>query len=60
MALYKRPSTSELRLPLEGKLAARKGCLMRSKQTTITIGWFKTVPFDLIRSGLGRTTVVAV
>ena len=34
--------------------------LMRSKLPTIIIGWYDAVTFDLIRSGLSRTTVVEV
>ena len=48
------------RLPLEGKLAQRQLRLMRSKPPIITIGWYDAVTFDLIRSGLSRTTVVEV
>ena len=44
------------RLPLEGKLAQLSLRLMRSKLPIITIGWYKLVTFDLIRSGLSRTT----
>ena len=58
--LCNRPRTSELRLPLEGKLAQRQLRLMRSKRSIITIGWYDAVTFDLIRSGLSRTTVVEV
>ena len=45
-----------VRLPLEGKLAQRQLRLMRSKQKIITMGWYKIATFDLIRSGLSRTT----
>ena len=48
------------RLPLEGKLAQLSLRLMRSKLAILTIGWYYTVPFDLIRSGLSRTTIVEV
>ena len=58
--LCNRPRTSELRLPLEGKLAQRQLRLMRSKPPIITIGWYDAVTFVLIRSGLSRTTVVEV
>ena len=51
---------TEQRLPLEGKLAQRQLRLMRSKRSTITIGWYDAVTFDLIRSGSSRTTVVEV
>ena len=51
---------TEQRLPLEGKLAQRQLRLMRSKPPIITIGWYDAVTFDLIRSGLSRTTVVEV
>ena len=44
------------RLPLEGKLAQRQLRLMRSKLKIITMGWYDAVTFDLIRSGLSRTT----
>ena len=37
-------------------LAQRQLRLMRSKLPTIIIGWYDAVPFDLIRSGLSRTT----
>ena len=49
-----------VRLPLEGKLAQRQLRLMRSKLKIITMGWYDAVTFDLIRSGLSRTTVVEV
>ena len=49
-----------VRLPLEGKLAQRQLRLMRSKLKIITMGWYKIATFDLIRSGLSRTTVVEV
>ena len=45
-----------VRLPLEGKLAQRQLRLMRSKLKIITMGWYKIATFDLIRSGLSRTT----
>ena len=48
------------RLPLEGKLAQLELRLMRSKLKIIAMSWYKIAPFDLIRSGLGRTTVVVV
>ena len=51
---------TEQRLPLEGKLAQRQLRLMRSKLSIITIGWYDTATFDLIRSGLSRTTVAEV
>ena len=51
---------TEQRLPLEGKLAQRQLRLMRSKRSTITMGWYDAVTYDLIRSGLSRTTVVEV
>ena len=47
---------TEQRLPLEGKLAQRQLRLMRSKLKIITMGWYKIATFDLIRSGLSRTT----
>ena len=47
---------TEQRLPLEGKLAQRQLRLMRSKLQIIAISWYKIATFDLIRSGLGRTT----
>ncbi|MDD6297691.1 MAG: hypothetical protein PUB59_06330, partial [Firmicutes bacterium] len=47
---------TEQRLPLEGKLAQRQLRLMRSKLKIITMGWHKIATFDLIRSGLSRTT----
>ena len=56
MAQSNRPRTSEERLPLEGKLAQRQLRLMRSKLKIITMGWYKIATFDLIRSGLSRTT----
>ena len=56
MTLSIRPRTSEERLPLEGKLAQRQLRLMRSKLKIITMGWYDAVTFDLIRSGLSRTT----
>ena len=46
----------EKSLPLEGKLAQRQLRLMRSKLKIITMGWYKIATFDLIRSGLSRTT----
>ena len=49
-----------VRLPLEGKLAQRQLRLMRSKLSIFTMGWYDAVTFDLIRSGLSRTTVVEV
>ena len=52
--------TSEGRLLLEEKLAQRQLRLMRSKRSIITISWYDAVTFDLIRSGLSRTTVVKV
>ena len=51
---------TEQRLPLEGKLAQRQLRLMRSKLKIITMGWHKIATFDLIRSGLSRTTIVEV
>ena len=60
MTLSNRLRTSEERLLLEEKLAARKGLLMRSKLSTITIGWYKTATFDLIRHAKRRDTVVKV
>ena len=51
---------TEQRLPLEGKLAQRQLRLMRSKLQIIAISWYKIATFDLIRSGLGRTTIVEV
>ena len=51
---------TEQRLPLEGKLAQRQLRLMRSKLQIIAISWYKIATFDLIRSDLGRTTIVAV
>ena len=54
------PGTSEERLLLEEKLAQRQLRLMRSKLQIIAISWYKIATFDLIRSGLGRTTVVVV
>ena len=54
------PNRRGVRLPLEGKLAQRQLRLMRSKRSTITMGCYKPVTFDLIRSGLSRTTVVEV
>ena len=47
---------TEQRLPLEGKLAQRQLRLMRSKLLIITMSWYDAVTFDLIRSGLSRTT----
>ena len=44
------------RLPLEGKLAQRQLRLMRSKLPIITIGWYDTVTFDLIRHAKRRDT----
>ena len=43
---------TEQRLPLEGKLAQRQLRLMRSKLKIITMGWYKSATFDLIRSGV--------
>ena len=43
------PGTSEERLPLEGKLAQHQLRRMRSKLSVITMGWYNTVTFDLIR-----------
>ena len=60
MTLSIRPRTSEERLLLEEKMAQRQLRLMRSKRSTITMGCYKPVTFDLIRSGLSRTTVVEV
>ena len=60
MTLSIRPRTFEERLLLEEKLAQRQLRLMRSKRSTITMGCYKPVTFDLIRSGLSRTTVVEV
>ena len=37
-------------------LAQRQLRLMRSKLKIITMGWYKIATFDLIRSGLSRTT----
>ena len=48
------------RLPLEGKLAQLSLRLMRSKLSILTIGRYHAVTFDLIRSGLSRTTAVEV
>ena len=48
------------RLLLEGKLAQLSLRLMRSKRSILTIGRYGAVTFDLIRSGLSRTTVVEV
>ena len=45
---------------LEGKLAQLSLRLMRSKLKIIAISWYKIATFDLIRSGLSRTTVVEV
>ena len=56
MTLSIRPRTSEERLLLEEKLAQRQLRLMRSKLKIITMGWYKIATFDLIRSGLSRTT----
>ena len=47
---------TEQRLPLEGKLAQRQLRLMRSKLPIITIGWYDTVTFDLIRHAKRRDT----
>ena len=60
MTLSIRPRTFEERLLPEEKLAQRQLRLMRSKRSTITMGCYKPVTFDLIRSGLSRTTVVEV
>ena len=60
MTLRKQPRTSEERLPLEGKLSQLSLRLMRSKLPIITIGLYNAVTFDLIRSGLSRTTIVEV
>ena len=49
-----------LRRVLEENRAQRQLRLMRSKRSTITMGCYKPVTFDLIRSGLSRTTVVEV
>ena len=46
-----RPRTFELRLLLEGKLAQRQLRRMRSKLPIITISWYNTATFDLIRHG---------
>ena len=51
---------TEQRLPLEGKLAQRPLRLMRSKLKIIPMGWYDAATFDLIRSGLSRTTIVEV
>ena len=51
LTLRKQPRTSEERLPLEGKLAQRQLRLMRSKLPIITISWYNTATFDLIRHG---------
>ena len=45
-----------VRLPLEGKLAQRQLRLMRSKPSTITMGWYKIATFNLIRHGLWPVT----
>ena len=50
------PNRRGVRLPLEGKLAQRQLRLMRSKLAILTIGWYDTVPFDLIRHGLWPVT----
>ena len=52
----RRNRQGEKSLPLEGKLAQRQLRLMRSKLKIITMGWYKIATFDLIRSGLSRTT----
>ena len=54
--------TRPLRGPLllEEKLAQRQLRLMRSRLPIFAMGWYKPVNFDLIRSGLSRTTVVVV
>ena len=57
MTLSIRPRTSEERLLLEGKLAQRQLRLMRSKLPIITIGWYDTVTFDLIRHAKRRDTL---
>ena len=44
------------RLPLEGKLSQRQLRLMRSKLKIIAMSRYKLATFDLIRSGLSRTT----
>ena len=54
------PNRRGVRLPLEGKLAQRQLRLMRSKLPIITIGWYDTVTFDLIRHAKRRDTVVVV
>ena len=59
-SLRHRGLTSEEWLPLEGKLAQLSLRLMRSKLSILTIGRYHAVTFDLIRSGLSRTTVVEV
>ena len=41
-------------------LAQRQLRLMRSKLSIFTMGWYKIATFDLIRSGLSRTTIVEV
>ena len=56
MTLSIRPRTSEERLLLEEKLAQRQLRLMRSKLSIIAMSWCDTATFDLIRSGLSRTT----
>ena len=48
------------RLPLEGKLSQRQLRLMRSKLKIIAMSRYKLATFDLIRSGLSRTTIVEV
>ena len=60
LTLRNQVRTSDLRLPLEGKLAQRQLRLMRSKLPIITIGWYDTVTFDLIRHAKRRDTVVEV
>ena len=59
-SLRNRVRTSEERLPLEGKLAQRQLRLMRSKRSIITISWYNTATFDLIRHAKRRDTVVEV
>ena len=60
MTQRNQPRTSEERLLLEEKLAQRQLRLMRSRLPIFAMGWYKPVNFDLIRSGLSRTTVVEV
>ena len=56
MTQRNQPRTSEERLLLEEKLAQRQLRQMRSKLSIIAMSWCDTATFDLIRSGLSRTT----